>query len=193
MSPPAPVPAIPTTTQKRLIQLTLIAWLAVVGFDLLMNAGLMAPFNNWQLPGFLPAAKMFQYIPLGYAAFLLNVILLLWLMLRSHVSGARAGAAFGLMFGILMGGSGFLGQMSIFAFPVRMLSCWAVFNTLLFALAGAVIGSGIAAARLRPLVYRVLALVLICIVVSLVMQNLGFVPAQTIQGGRIGNGSESNR
>ena len=177
MSTPIQIPAVPIATRKRLIQVTLITWLAVVGYDLLMNAGLMAPFNNWQLPGFLSPVKMFQYIPLGYAAFLLYVILLLWLMLRSQVSGARAGTAFGLTFGILVGGAGFLGQMSIFAFPVRMLFCWAVFYALLFTLAGAVIGSGLAAARLRPLVYRVLVLVMICLVVSIVMQNLGLVPA----------------
>jgi len=65
-----------------------------------------------------------------------------------------------------------------------MLFCWAVFSVLMFALAGAVIGSGLVATRLRPLVYRVLALVLFCIIVSVIMQNLGLVPAQTM--GHIG-------
>lgn len=184
MSTPIQGPAVPIVTRKRLIQLALITWLAVVGYDLMMNAGLMAPFNNWQLPGFLPPIEMFQYIPFGYAAFLLQVIFLLWLMLRSGVCGARPGSTFGLTCGILIGGAGFLGQMSIFAFPVRMLFGWAVFSVLMFALAGAVIGSGLVATRLRPLVYRVLALVLFCIIVSVIMQNLGLVPAQTI--GHIG-------
>jgi hypothetical protein len=193
MSTPAQAPAIPALKRKRLIQVALLAWFAMIGFDLLMNAGLLAHFYNWQLPGFLPPMKMFLYIPLGYAAFLLHAILILWLMVRMNVRGGRAGAIFGGTFGVLVGVAGFLGQMSIFAFPLTMLLCWAVFHMLSFILLGAVIGSGLAATRLRSLTRRVVALFLICLIVSIVMQNLGLVPAQRIPRGRVGIGWDPNR
>jgi hypothetical protein len=193
MSAPAQTTVTSPPTGKRLIQLTALAWFAYIGFDLLMNAGVLAQFYNWQLPGFLPPMKMFQYIPLGYAAFLLHSILLVWLMVRIRTYGARAGAVFGAKFGALIAVAGFLGQMSIFTFPAGMLFCWAVFHALTFTLVGAVIGSGLAAPRLRALTLRVIALFLICGVVSVVMQNLGLVPAVNQHGGRVRIGWQPNR
>jgi hypothetical protein len=182
-----------TPTRKRLIQVTLLAWVAVIGFDFLMNAGLLAPFYKWELPGFLPPLKMFQYIPLGYAAFLLWSVVVVWLVVRLHAYGARAGAIFGAKLGGLLSGAAFLGWLSIFAFPAAMLFCWSLDHFLTFALVGAIAGSGLAAPRLRSLTWRVIVLVLICVSVSFVMQNLGLVPARTVHGGRIGIGWDPNR
>lgn len=185
MSAPATAVAL-RPTRKRLIQVTALGWLAIIGIDLLMNAGILGPFINWEQPGLLPPMKMFQYIPLGYAAFLLLTVLLLWLMLRLNVSGARAGAVFGVKFGVLLAAAGFLGEMSIFAFPKATLFCFALDKALYCIVLGAVIGSGLAAESLRPLTRRVVALFLLCIVISVVMQNLGLVPARTFKGERVG-------
>lgn len=183
----------PVLTTSRLIQIISVAWFAFIGFDFLMNAGLFARFYSLQLPGLLPPLKMFQYIPLGYAAYLLYTILVAWLMIRTNRSGARAGASFGARIGLLLGAAGFFGNVSIYAFPFTMLFCWAIFFWLAFTLVGAVIGSALAARRLRPLVMRVILMVLACLIVAIIMQNLGLAPAERIPGSSIHIGANPNR
>ena len=173
-------------SRKRLIQITALAWFAVIGLDFFLDAGLLARFYRWDLPGFLPPLKMFQFIPFGYAAFLLWTILLVWLMTRLSISGFRAGAIFGLKVGVLLAAAGFFGQLSVFAFPARMLLLWLVANTSIFTIAGAVTGAALAAQRLRPLARRVVALVLVCLVGGIVLQNIGPNPAAKIFPGRVG-------
>ena len=173
-------------SRRRLIQITALAWFAVIGLDFFLDAGLLARFYRWDLPGFLPPLKMFQFIPFGYAAFLLWTILLVWLMTRLSISGFRAGAIFGLKVGVLLAAAGFFGQLSVFAFPARMLLLWLVANTSIFTIAGAVTGAALAAQRLRPLARRVVALVLVCLVGGIVLQNIGPNPAAKIFPGRVG-------
>ena len=173
-------------SRKRLIQITALAWFAVIGLDFFLDAGLLARFYRWDLPGFLTPLKMFQFIPFGYAAFLLWTILLVWLMTRLSISGFRAGAIFGLKVGVLLAAAGFFGQLSVFAFPARMLLLWLVANTSIFTIAGAVTGAALAAQRLRPLARRVVALVLVCLVGGIVLQNIGPNPAAKIFPGRVG-------
>ena len=166
-----------STTRKRLVQVIALSWFAVIGLDFLLNAGLFAPFYRFDLPGFLSPMKMFQRIPLGYASYLVQNILLGWMMVRIGVMGGKAGAIFGAKFGVLIGGAGLLGWLSLFSYPALMLSCWAVFYALAATLAGMVIGSGLAAQRLRPMVLRLVAFFVICILCAVVMQSLGLVPA----------------
>jgi hypothetical protein len=173
-------------SRKRLIQITALAWFAVIGLDFFLDAGLLARFYRWDLPGFLPPLKMFQFIPFGYAAFLLWTILLVWLMTRLSITGFRAGAIFGLKVGVLLAAAGFFGQLSVFAFPASMLLLWLVANTSIFTIAGAVTGAALAAQRLRPLARRVVALVLVCLVGGIVLQNIGPNPAAKIFPGRVG-------
>jgi hypothetical protein len=180
-------------SRRRFIQITTLAWFAVISLDFFLDAGLLARFYQWDLPGFLPPLKMFQYIPLGYAAFLLWSILLVWLMTRLSVSGFLAGAMFGLKVGILLAAAGFCGQMSVFALPAKMLGLWMVANTLIFTVGGAVTGAGLAAARLRPLASRVVALFLVCLVGGIVLQNIGPNPAAKMFPGRVGIGWEKDR
>jgi hypothetical protein len=131
--------------------------------DFLLDAGLPARFYRWDLPGFLSPVKMFQYIPLGYVAFPLRTILLVWLTIGLPVSGFRAGAMFGLKVGILI------------------------------AAAGAVSRAGLAAPRLRPLAVRVVALSLVCLVGGIVLQNIGANPAAKTFPGRVGIHWEQDR
>jgi hypothetical protein len=182
----------PAPPRKRLIQVTALAWFAIIGLDLLLNACLFAPFYQWEQPGFLPPLKMFRYIPLGYAAFLLSRIALVWLIVRTHSYGAGPGAAFGAKLGVLFGGAAFLGWLSLFALPKVMLFCWALDHMLVFILACAVIGAGLRAERLRPLVLRVVALFLLCLVATIVPQSLGLVPAKTAHG-RVGIGWDPDK
>jgi hypothetical protein len=192
MSTPAKVVVTPVS-RRRLIEVTTLAWFAIISLDFFMNAGLLARFYRWDQPGFLSPLKMFEYIPMGYAAFLLWSILLVWLMTKLSVSGFRAGAIFGLKIGILIAVAGFFGQMSVFAFPAWMLLLWIVPNTLSFTVGGAVVGAGLAAVRLRPLARRVVALSLICLAGGIVLQNIGPNPAAKMFPGRVGIHWEKNR
>jgi hypothetical protein len=136
---------------------------------------------------------MFQYIPLGYASFLLWIVLPLWLMTRLSVTGFRAGALFGLKLGILLADAGFFGQLSIFAFPAGMLLLRMAVGALIFTLSGAVTGAGLAAPRLRPLALRVAALFLVCLAAGTVLRNIGPNPAAKMFPGRVGIGWEKDR
>ena len=173
-------------TFGRLIRITALAWLAIVSLDFFLNAGLLARIYRWDLPGFLSPIKMFQYIPLGYAAFLLWSILLVWLMKRLSIAGLKRGAVFGLRVGILCAAAGFFGQLSIFDLPVWMLFTWAVVNTLSFTIGGAVVGAGMASPNLRRLTLRLVALFLVCLVCGIVLQNIGGNPSARRLPGRIG-------
>ena len=193
MSIPAQAVVTPVPSLRRLVRIIALAWFAVVSLDFFLNAGLLARFYQWDLPGFLPPLKMFQLIPLGYAAFLLWSILLVWLMTRLSIGGFRAGAGFGLKVGVLLAAAGFCGELSIFAFPAKMLLIWMVVNTLSFTVGGAVAGAGLAAPRLRPLVLGVVALFLVCLVGGLVLQNFGPNPAAKMAPGRVGIGWSEKR
>ncbi|MBZ5618066.1 MAG: hypothetical protein LAQ69_04915 [Acidobacteriia bacterium] len=134
MSGISPSLAATVPSRKRLIQVAALAWFAIIGLDLLMNAGLLAPFYHWDQPGLLPPMKMFQYIPLGYASFLFWSIALVWLIVRTRSYSAAAGARFGAKLGALLGGAAFLGWLSMFSFPPVMLFCWAFDHAVSFKL-----------------------------------------------------------
>ena len=179
-------------SRKRLVQATALAWFSIIGLDLLMNAGLFAPFYHWDQPGLLPSLKMFQYIPIGYAAFLVWCIAFAWLVVRTRSYGFMAGARLGATLGGLLGCAAFLGWLSLLAFPPRMLFLWALCQAVCFTAAGAVIGGSLRAVRLRPLVGRVFALVGLCVVVVVAMQSLGLAPVNAPQG-RMGIGWDRNK
>jgi len=187
---PSPVETAPS--RKRLIQVAALAWFAIIGLDFLMNAGLLAPFYRWDQPGFLPPVKMFQYIPLGYASFLLWSIALVWLAVRTRSYTAASGAVFGARLGALLGGAAFLGWLSIFSFPPVMLFCWAFDHAVSFTVAGAVIGGTLTAPRLRPAVRRVFVLVGICLLVTVAMQSFGLAPVK-VPHGPVGIGWNPNK
>jgi hypothetical protein len=113
MSALAPAAIVPVLTRKRLIRVALLAWFAIMSLDFFLNAGVLAPFYNWELPGLLPPIMMFKLIPLGYAAFLLWSIVLVWLVVRTQSFGFRAGAVFGAKLGALLGAAAFLGWLSL--------------------------------------------------------------------------------
>ena len=54
---------IPPLSRRRLIQITALAWFAVIGLDFFLDAGLLARFYRWDLPGFLTPLKMFSTSP----------------------------------------------------------------------------------------------------------------------------------
>ena len=71
----------PTTASlPRPIATTALAWLAMLGVDLFLHAGLLAPFYDWDSPFLLEPETAFVRIPVGYLAFLVLAAGLVWLL-----------------------------------------------------------------------------------------------------------------
>jgi hypothetical protein len=164
---------------RRLVGLGLLSWLAVLGVDFFLHGGLLARLYTQPNPFLLPPMDAFRRIPFGYLSALLLVALLLWLMLRLGLSGWRQGFVFGLQLGAFLGASLVLGLLSISTAELSLLLAWAIGQALEVGLAGAIVGSGLAGQRLRTIFVRVLALVLLLVVVTIALQNIG--PAPTAQ------------
>jgi FtsH-binding integral membrane protein len=161
------------TTRTR-VGLTLLAWLAMVGFDFFLHAGLLSCIYNQASPFLLPAEQAFILIPLGYLSFLLLAILLVWLMPRLDIQGGQRGAVFGLKIGAIIWGSFMLGLASIATAPLSILAAWFIGQTVELGLAGAVIGSALADGNYRRLTALVAGLIIASLVVSIILQNTLF-------------------
>ena len=165
-----------THSKRHVLLLTFIAWLSMLGSDFLLHAGLLAALYLQPSPFLLPQATAFALIPVGYLSFLLLAVLLVWLMIRLKLAGGRQGALFGLELGGLAWGAFILGLLSVSTASVSLLIGWFVGQTLELAIAGAVIGSGLAGMRLRRLLGVVIVFVLLSIVTTIILQSVGVVP-----------------
>jgi hypothetical protein len=173
MNAPSPPDA---ESRVRLIQIGLLAWLAMIGFDMFLHGGVLAGHYARPHPFLLPPETAFRLIPVGYAAFLLFAVLIVWLAVRLNVSSWREGLRFGLVFGGLVWGAFSLGLVSITtASPLLMLG-WFVGQAVELGIAGAVIGSGLGGTRLRRLSLKVIAFVVLAIVLSVALQNIMGIP-----------------
>ncbi len=165
---------------RRLVGLTLLAWLASVEFDFLLHGGLLARLYVEPSQFLLPPKDAFRLIPLGYLSFLLLTLLLAWLASALHVKGCKRGLFFGLALGGSIWGALVLGLASITTADYGLLAGWFVGQTLEMGLAGAVIGSGLGGTRAKKLVGIVLLIGVVCAVVTVVLQSTGFAPVVQI-------------
>jgi hypothetical protein len=167
-------------SKRHVLFLTLMAWLTMLGFDFLWHGGFLATLYLQPSPFLLPLQTSFTLIPIGYLSFLLLAVLLVWLMRRLNLAGWRNGAVFGLELGGLTWGAFLLGLLSISTASVVLLMGWYIGQTLELAIAGAVVGSGLAGMRLRRLFGVVIAIVLLSVIITIVLQSLGVVPTARI-------------
>jgi hypothetical protein len=161
----------------RALALTALAWLSMLGVDFLLHGGLLAALYLQSSPFLVSPATAFALIPVGYLALLLFAMLLVWLMTRQQVAGWRPGALFGLAVGALTAGAFVLGLFSISTASMSLLAGWFAGQTAELAIAGAVVGSGLAGVRLRRLVAVVVGLVVLCVITTLLLQSVGLAPA----------------
>jgi hypothetical protein len=154
----------------------------MVGFDFLLHAGLLARLYLEPSPFLLPLQRAFALIPVGYLSFLLLATLLVWLTTRLGVQGWRQGGLFGLQFGALAWGALILGLLSISSAPLALMMGWFAGQTIEFGLAGAIVGSALAAVPYRRLLMLALAGAAVEFVLTIVLQSLGFAPAVRLGG-----------
>jgi hypothetical protein len=169
-----------THSKWRIIWLTIIAWLAMLGLDFFLHAGLLAGLYLQSSPFLLSPLTALTLIPVGYLSLLLLTILLIWLMIRLELAGWREGLFFGLKLGGLIGSAFMLGLLSVSTASFSLLGGWFVGQMLELALAGAIIGSGLAGMRLRTLFGMVIVFVLLSVIATIILQSLGVVPTTRI-------------
>lgn len=161
----------------RPVSVILAAWVAALGFDLFLHAGVLGSLYLDPGPFLLEPMEAFRRIPAGYLAFLVLTASLYWLLRRLEVLGALKGAATGAMAGAVLWGAFLLGLWSISSAQPPLLLGWWAGQTVEFGISGAVVGGAAAGLGNRALWARVLAFVVVLVVITFGMQSLGITPA----------------
>lgn len=151
-----------------------LAWLAMVGVDLLLHAGLLAPLYDWDSPFLLPPGEAFVRIPLGYLGLLLLAAGTAWLLPRLGVAGGRDGARIAGAVGAVGGAAFLLGLWSISTAEPGLLVGWWVGQVVELGLAGFVVGAVMGGTRMRVLAGMVAALFVVAAVATVVLQAIGY-------------------
>jgi hypothetical protein len=167
------------TRLQRPIATTLVAWASMVGVDLLLHAGLLAPLYDWDSPFLLSPEEAFIRIPAGYLGIGVLAGALTWLLPRLGVARARDGA---VVAGTGVWGALLLGVWSIASADPGLLLGWWAGQTVQLAVGGALIGAAIAGTPIRRLGWSAVGIVLIGIVAAVVLQSIGYAPAPRIIG-----------
>jgi hypothetical protein len=157
-----------------------LTWLAMLGLDLFLHAGLLAPLYDWQNPFLLPPGEAFARIPIGYLAFLVLAIGLAWLLPRLGVAGGRSGGITAGGLGAVTWGALLLGLWSISTADLPLLAGWWAGQTLELGVGGFVVGSILGGARLRWVAWRVGTLVVVAAILAVVLQASGYAVAPVL-------------
>ena len=165
-----------TFDRKRIIILTLLSWLAMIGIDFLLHGGLLASLYMEESPFLLSAEDAFRLIPVGYLSFLLLAVLLAWLMVRNDVTGWGSGFWFALRLGALIWASLTLGLFSISTANPLLLIGWFAGQTVEMGIAGGILGTGLQGTRLSRLSLIVAGILLGAIVITIILQSTGIAP-----------------
>lgn len=169
-------PSVMAITARSISTVALLSWLSMLGFDLLLHAGLLARLYVEPSPFLLPPETAFKLIPLGYLSFLIMALLMIWLMAQQRVEGGRDGFIYGLKLGGLIWGSLVIGLASITTAEHALLLGWFLGQTAELGIAGAVIGSSLGGVSHRRLFTRVIVFVVFSVFLAVALQLSGFAP-----------------
>ncbi len=165
---------------QRQVQALLLAWMAMLAWDFFLHGGLLARFYVTESPFLLDPLQAFQRIPLGYASFFLTGFLLLWLMPRFSLARPSAAFTFGLNVGGAVWGIYVLALLSISTIDLYLALAWLVGQTIEVAIAALVLYTGLEAPSLRRTSLFVFLFLLLSLIVTIMIQNLGYAPATLI-------------
>ena len=164
----------------RLAVTVVLSWLAIIGVDFFLHAGLLAPLYDWDSPFLLRPDEALIRIPVGYLGFLVLAIGLTWLLTRLEVERGRDGALIAGALSAAGWGSLVLGLWSISTADPALLVGWWVGQTVELAVGGHVIGSLLGGARLRTVAGRVGLVLAVGAVSAVVLQTVGYATAPII-------------
>jgi hypothetical protein len=159
--------------RTRFFQLLLLLWIALIGVDFLLHGGVFAAIYEQDSPFLLAAEEAFRRIPFGYAALLITVGLLVWIIGRTQVRGWRKGLALGLALGLVMAASSTLGLYSISTASPEFLAAFFTAQVVEIGIAGAIIGHGLLVQSLRRLTLAVIAGFVLLFAATILIQNTG--------------------
>jgi hypothetical protein len=168
------------TSVKQYFQLTLLAWVAMLGVDFLLHGGLLASIYVQESPFLLSPIDSFPRIPFGYLALLVSAGFLVWIINRASQNGWRKSLLIGALTGALLGAYLTLGLFSISTAAPQLLVAWFAGQVIEMGVAGAVVGKGLAAYKLRGLTLVVILGVILIFFVVIVLQTVGLVPSIVI-------------
>lgn len=157
---------------KRLVGVTLLSWLVVIGIDFLLHASILAPLYAQPDPFLLPPERAFALIPLGYLAFLLLSMMLVWLMNRLSITTWKGGLIFALILGALIWSAFILGLLSISTINPLLALSWFLGQTIELGIAGLVAGAGLGAESLKKLALWAVVVFFVSLVVGILLQNI---------------------
>jgi len=172
-----------TTAAPPPVATVLLGWLAMIGVDLFLNAGILAPLYNWNGPFLLSPLEAFYRIPVGYLAFLLIAGALFWLLDRLGVRRGRDAALLAGSAGAVVWGALLLSVWSISTAEGSLLAAWWIGQTAQLAIAGYVMGAALSGARLRSVAAAAVAILLVGAISAAVLQSIGFAPAPIVING----------
>lgn len=127
---------------RRTVAPIALAWLVTVAIDFIIFAGLFAGLlEGAEDAAVLAPEQLFARIPAGYASFLLEVVLLHWLVTARGRQGIIGGLRTGALAGLVFASAVALGLWSFSTVPVAVLALWWVTLLLQFTAAGPVLAS----------------------------------------------------
>jgi hypothetical protein len=168
-------------TLHRLGHIAVLAWISMLGTDVLLHAGILARLYTQPSPFLLDPARAFNRIPAGYLSFLVLAILLTFLEARLSIRNWRTGTRFGLLLGASIWLALVLGLASISTASLQLLAGWFVGQTLELAIAGAVIGAALQGVNMRKLWLITLVWCFVALMSTVLLQTLGLAPAALIR------------
>jgi hypothetical protein len=177
----AMLPAAPPrrSTFSRRLRVALVAWLAMLGLDFLLNGALFARMYQEGGTFILAPTDAFRRIPLGYLAFLILALGVVEITYRLRVTRIGDGVRLGLAIGGVFGGTWSLSLYSIATLSAQVALAFAAIWLALLTLAAVVAASGLAPSSLRGLALRVIAFDVLCVVTVVALQSFGLVPTTT--------------
>jgi hypothetical protein len=177
-------PAAATTPTARIVPrpvaTVVLSWLAMIGVDVFLHAGALAPLYDWDSPFLLRPGEAFVRIPIGYLSLVVVAIALAWLLPRLDARRGRDGALIAGMIGAVAWGALLLGLWSISTAEPKLLAGWWIGQTVELGVGGFVIGSVVGGERLRAVAWRVGALIVVGAASAVILQAIGYASAPVL-------------
>lgn len=149
-----------------------LAWLAAIGIDFLAYGGAFAGLFADDDPTVLTQDQLFQRIPAGYVSFLVEVVLLVWLIRLASVNEPTAAARLGALTGLGFGAALVLGVWSFSPTAVALLLSWWLVLVVQMSVEGWVLATWLAGERRKARTVVALA-VAGSVIGGVLIQNIG--------------------
>lgn len=167
-------------TPSSHVRVALLAWLAMLGVDFLLNAAFFAGMYQGGDTFMLAPVEAFRRIPLGYLAFLIVAFGVVEIAHRLGVAKLKGGIRLGLLLGGVVGSVWGLSLYSIATLRPAAALAFAIIWLAILLVGCAVAAAGLARTSLRGLAVEVAGFDAACVVTVIALQSFGAVPTITL-------------